>query len=189
MDFLQQLDEHQAVTDGLRAVAQIAERIAARMTASLRSGGMILWFGNGGSAAQAQHFAAELVGKYERERPGLASLALNTDTSVLTAISNDYSYDQVFARQVHTLCRDIDVAIGLSTSGNSPNVVLAIEAAQAKGAFTVGLTGGDGGALAPLADEVIVVPSHRTSRIQESHLFLGHLLCGQVEMDETADRP
>src|SRR5260370_21263592 len=106
MDFLPQLDEHQAVIDGLRAVAQVAERIAARMTESLRSGGMILWFGNGGSAAQAQHFAAELVGRYERERPGLASLALNTDTSVLTAISNDYSYDQVFARQVSAVCRD-----------------------------------------------------------------------------------
>jgi D-sedoheptulose 7-phosphate isomerase len=183
MDFLQQLDEHQAVIDGLRAVAQTTERIAARMTASLRSGGMILWLGNGGSAAQAQHFAAELVGKYERERPGLASLALNTDTSVLTAISNDYSYEQVFARQIRSLCRDADVVIGLSTSGNSPNVLLAIEAAQERDAYTVGLTGGDGGALAPLADDVIIVPSHRTSRIQESHLLLGHLLCGQVEVD------
>ncbi len=186
MDFLQQLDEHQAVIDDLRAIAPIIERIAARMTASLQSGGTILWFGNGGSAAQAQHFAAELVGRYERERPGLASLALNTDTSVLTAVSNDYSYDQVFARQVQALCRDVDVAIGLSTSGNSPNVLLGIEAAQAKGAFTAGMTGGDGGALAPLADDVIVVPSPRTSRIQESHLLLGHLLCDQVEIDAAA---
>jgi D-sedoheptulose 7-phosphate isomerase len=189
MDFLQQLDEHQAVTDGLRTVAQTVERIAARMSASLKSGGMILWFGNGGSAAQAQHFAAELVGRYERERPGLASLALNTDTSVLTAVANDYSYDHVFARQVEALCRDVDMAIGLSTSGNSPNVLLAIEAAKAKGASTAALTGGDGGALAPLADDVVVVPSHRTSRIQESHLLLGHLLCGQVEVDETSGRP
>lgn len=189
MDFLPQLDEHQAVIDDLRAVAQVAERIAARMTDSLASGGMILWFGNGGSAAQAQHFAAELVGRYERERPGLASLALNTDTSVLTAISNDYSYDQVFARQVSSVCRDVDLAIGLSTSGNSPSVLLGIEAATAKGAFTVGLTGGDGGALAPLVDEVIVVPSHRTSRIQESHLLLGHLLCSQVEVDAAGGGP
>src|SRR5579859_4731070 len=162
MDFLQQLDEHQAVIDDLRAIAPILERIAARMTASLQSGGTIPWFGNGGSAAQAQHFAAELVGRYERERPGLASLALNTDTSVLTAVSNDYSYDQVFARQVQALCRDIDVAIGLSTSGNSPNVLLGIEAAQARGAYTAGMTGRDGGALAPLADDTIVVPSDRT---------------------------
>jgi len=189
MDFLQQLDEHQAVTAGLRAVAQVVERIAARMTASLKSGGMILWFGNGGSASQAQHFAAELVGKYERDRPGLASLALNTDTAVLTAVSNDYAYDQVFARQVRALCREIDVAIGLSTSGNSPNVLLGIQAAQEQGAFTAALTGGDGGELAPLADDVIVVPSHRTSRIQESHLFLGHLLCGQVEVDAAAGGP
>src|SRR5581483_10116968 len=154
MDFLQELDEHQAVIDDLRAVAQVVERIAARMTASLEAGGTIYWFGNGGSAAQAQHFAAELVGRYERDRPGLASLALNTDTSVLTAVSNDYSYDQVFARQVQALCQDVDVVIGLSTSGSSPSVLRGIEAAQAKGAFTCGLTGGDGGELARLADDV-----------------------------------
>ncbi|HSO95615.1 MAG TPA: D-sedoheptulose 7-phosphate isomerase [Acidimicrobiia bacterium] len=189
MDFLQQFDEHQGVIEDLRAIAPIIERIAARITNSLQSGGMILWFGNGGSAAQAQHFAAELVGRYERERHGLASLALNTDTSVLTAISNDYSYDQVFARQVQALCRDIDVAIGLSTSGNSPNVLAGIEAARAKGAYTAGMTGGDGGALAPLVDDVIVVPSGRTSRVQECHLFLGHLLCDQVELDAAAGAP
>ena len=122
MDFLQQLDEHQAVTEGLRASRSAVERIAAQMTTCLRSGGTVLWFGNGGSASQAQHLAAELVGRYEHARAGLASLALTTDTSVLTAVANDYSFDEVFARQVNALCRPGDVVIGLSTSGNSPNV-------------------------------------------------------------------
>ena len=189
MDFLQQLDEHQAVCDGLRSLAQTVERIAARMANCLRSGGTVFWFGNGGSASQAQHLAAELLGRYERDRAGLASLALTTDTAVLTAVSNDSSFNDIFARQVEALCRAGDVVIGLSTSGNSPNVVQGIEAARAQRASTVGMTGGDGGRLATLVDEALVISSARTSRIQEAHLFLGHLLCGQVELDLTTAGP
>lgn len=189
MDFLQQLDEHQAVIDGLRSLAQTVERIAARMTSCLRAGGTVFWFGNGGSASQAQHLAAELVGRYERDRAGLASVALTTDTSVLTAVSNDYSFDEVFARQVQALCRAGDLVIGLSTSGNSPNVVRGLEAAHARHAATVAMTGGDGGKLAALADDALVIASARTSRIQEAHLLIGHLLCGQVELDDPAATP
>jgi len=189
MDFLQQLDEHQAAVDGLRSLAQTVERIADRMTSCLRAGGTVFWFGNGGSASQAQHLAAELVGRYERDRVGFASIALTTDTSVLTAVSNDYSFDEVFARQVQALSHAGDVAIGLSTSGNSPNVVRGIEAAHARHVRTVALTGGDGGKLATIADESVVVPSSRTSRIQEAHLLIGHLLCGQVELDEPSAGP
>jgi D-sedoheptulose 7-phosphate isomerase len=186
MDFLQQLDEHQAVSEALRGLAPTVERIAAEMTSCLRSGGTVFWFGNGGSASQAQHLAAELVGRYERDRPGLASLALTTDTSVLTSVSNDFSFDEVFSRQVEALCRPGDLVIGLSTSGNSPNVLRGIEAAHDQQASTVAMTGGGGGTLAALANEAIVIPSGRTSRIQEAHLFIGHLLCGQVELDELA---
>ncbi len=183
MDFLQQLDEHQQLFEGLRELQSTVERVAARMTTCLRDGGTVFWFGNGGSASQAQHLAAELVGRYESDRAGLASVALTADTAVVTAVSNDYGFDDVFARQVHALCRSGDVVIGLSTSGNSPNVVLGIEAARDRRASTVAMTGRDGGRLAPLVDEAIVIPSGRTSRIQEAHLFLGHLVCGQVEHD------
>jgi D-sedoheptulose 7-phosphate isomerase len=186
MDFLEQLEEHQAVGDGLRSLAETVERTAARVIDCLGSGGTVFWFGNGGSASQAQHLAAELVGRYEQDRAALRSIALTTDTAVLTAVSNDSTFDEVFARQLQALCRRGDVAIGLSTSGNSTNVVRGIEVAQAAGALTVGLTGGDGGQLAPLVDAAIVVPSRRTSRIQEAHLFIGHLLCSAAE---AAERP
>lgn len=181
MDFLHELEEHQAMMSDLRAVAPALEGIAQTMTTRLGAGGTVYWFGNGGSAAQAQHLAAELVGRYERERPGLPSLALTTDTSVLTAVANDYAFDDVFARQVRALCTAADVVVGLSTSGSSRNVLLGLEAAHERQAFTVALTGGDGGPIAKQADASVVVRSTRTSRIQEAHLFLGHLLCGQVE--------
>jgi D-sedoheptulose 7-phosphate isomerase len=181
--FLQQLDEHQRVMEGLRSAAPVFEDIAARLSASLRSGGTIFWFGNGGSAAQAQHLAAEIVGRYERDRDGFASLALTTDTSVLTAIANDESFDDVFARQVSALGGDADVVVALTTSGNSPNVVRGAERAVAIGAYTVALTGEGGGRVGELADAVIAVPSRRTSRIQEAHLYIGHLLCWRVEQD------
>jgi D-sedoheptulose 7-phosphate isomerase len=145
------------------------------------AGGAVFWFGNGGSATQALHFATELVGRFERERRGIRSYALVADTSLITAVANDYAFDVIFARQIESLCRSGDVAVGLSTSGNSPNVLQGIDAAASLGALTVGFTGGDGGKLARSVDIPIVVPHPRTCRVQEAHLFLGHTLCEIVE--------
>ena len=154
---------------------------AAAIIESLRQGGRLLTFGNGGSAADAQHVAAELVGRFLRERPGLAAIALTTDTSVLTSIGNDYAFEHVFARQVEALGRDGDVAFGISTSGRSPNVIAAFDAARARGLRTIALTGGDGGAMATIVDIHINVPSDSTARVQEVHRTLLHVICDLVE--------
>jgi len=159
------------------------ERIAGLGVQCLRGGGKILICGNGGSAADAQHIAAELVGKFLKLRDALPALALTTNTSILTAIANDISYDAVFARQVEALCTAQDLLLGISTSGNSPNVLEAVRAASRKGARTVGLTGGDGGELARLADVTLVVPSDSTPRIQESHITVGHIVCDLIERE------
>jgi D-sedoheptulose 7-phosphate isomerase len=150
---------------------------------ALATGKKVLFFGNGGSAADAQHLAAELTGRYQVERPGLAGLALTVNTSSLTAIGNDYSYEMIFARQLEALGCPGDVAIGISTSGNSANVLRGIEAARSKKLATVGLTGGNGGLLGPLADYCIRVPSASTPRIQEVHILTGHILCEIVERE------
>ncbi len=147
----------------------------------LRAGGKLLLFGNGGSAADAQHLAAEFVGHYVSDRAPLAAIALTTDTSALTAIGNDYGFDQVFVRQIRALGRRGDVAIAISTSGRSRNVILGIEAAREAGLTTIALTGGDGGSLAPIVDVAIVVPSTTTARIQECHIAIGHALCEYVD--------
>lgn len=157
-----------------------ADRIAAQaqdMAERLRRGGKILVCGNGGSAADAQHFAAELSGRYLKERRALAGIALTTDTSALTAIGNDYGYDRVFSRQVEALGRPGDLLVGISTSGNSPNVILAVEAAHALGMATLGLLGRDGGRLKAMVDEALVVPSAVTARIQEVHQMVYHFWC------------
>jgi len=151
--------------------------------AAYRSGGKIIFCGNGGSAADAQHLAAELVGRFKLERRALPAIALNTNTSILTALGNDYGYDTVFSRQVEALANKNDIVIGLSTSGNSPNVIKAIEAAKTIGAKTIGLTGGNGGQLAKLADLAITVPSDNTPRIQEAHITIGHIVCELVERE------
>ena len=148
---------------------------------SLGNGGKLLFFGNGGSAADAQHFATELIVRYQKNRPAIRALALTTDTSALTAIGNDFGFDDVFARQIEALCSAGDVAIGISTSGNSENVVRGIRAARAIGAVTVAFTGGDGGQLRSHADHAIVVPATTTARIQEMHLLVGHTLCALLE--------
>lgn len=174
----------------LSALAPDLQRVADRMTGSLRSGGTVFWFGNGGSASQGQHFATELVGRYLADRPGLASIALTTDGALLTAVANDGAFDDIFARQLEALSRPGDVAVGISTSGTSENVVRGIELARARGAFTVGITGADGGKVGPAADVALMVPSKYTPRIQEAHLFLGHELCHLVEaamVDEERD--
>ena len=139
--------------------------------------------GNGGSAADAQHIAAELVGRYGFDRPSIPSLALTTDTSNLTAIGNDYGYDQVFSRQLEGMGQAGDIFIGISTSGNSVNIIKAFESAKKKGITTVALTGRDGGEMAKMADVALVVPSNSTPRIQESHILIGHILCDIIEKE------
>lgn len=176
------LREHLEVFDQLIAanVADI-EVAGTALAGVLRSGGKLLICGNGGSAADAQHFAAELVGRFESERPGLPSVALTTDTSALTAITNDYSFERVFARQVEALGRAGDALVAISTSGNSPNVLAAVMAARGVGMSTVGLTGAKGKKLASLCDHAVLVPSERTARIQEAHLTVVHLWCGIID--------
>jgi len=148
---------------------------------SVLNGGKILFFGNGGSAADAQHLAAELVVRYIDDRPPIAAIALNTDTSALTAISNDFGAEHVFSRQIEALGNPRDVAVGISTSGTSPNIVAGLKMARKKGLITTALTGRDGGVMPDLADPVIIVPAETTRRIQEMHITLGHLLCGALE--------
>lgn len=152
-----------------------------KCAASLNQGGKLLFAGNGGSAAEAQHFSAEMVGRFLKERRPLPSIALSTDTSAITAIGNDYGYEQVFARQVEALGQPGDVLIALSTSGRSANIVAAMKAARAKGLTTIGLTGLHPRDMGELADIALKVPSTHTPQIQEGHLVLGHLLCGMVE--------
>jgi len=154
---------------------------AADMAERLKRGCRILICGNGGSAADAQHFAAELSGRYVKERRALAGIALTVDTSALTAIGNDYGFDRVFSRQVEALGRPGDLLVGITTSGNSPNVVLAVEAAKALGMRTLGLLGRDGGRLRELADDALVVPSPVTARIQEIHMMVYHFWCEALD--------
>ena len=159
------------------------EQAVALCIDALRNGRKLLFCGNGGSAADAQHWAGELVSRFYYDRPGLAAIALTTDSSILTAIGNDYGYDYTFARQVEALGRTGDVLVAISTSGNSPNIIRAAEAARARGVAVVGFTGEGGGKLAPLSDICFRVPSTETPRIQEGHEFIGHLLCALVEAE------
>ncbi len=161
--------------------AEDVARAAELMIAALRAGRKILLFGNGGSAADAQHIAAELVNRYRRSRPALAAIALTTDTSVLTSIANDVAFEEVFSRQIEALGEPGDVAIAISTSGRSPNVVRAVETARRLGVRTIGLLGRDGGLVAPLVDVPLIVPIEETPRIQEVHIMLGHILCELIE--------
>ncbi len=165
----------------LRTRSGVLEAAAGAIAASVRAGGKVLVFGNGGSAAEAQHFAAELVNGMRRDRRPIPAIALTTDTSCLTAIGNDRSFPEVFSRQVEAVGRPGDVALALTTSGASPNVVRALKAARAKGLATVGLTGEGGGAVAPLANYLLDVPSRSTPRIQEAHLVILHLLAERLE--------
>jgi len=164
-------------SDYLTAVVDVAEA----MTKCLRSGNKILFFGNGGSAADAQHLAAELSGRFLKERKSLSGLALTTNTSVLTAIGNDYSFDEVFSRQIQGIANPSDLAFAITTSGNSPNVLKAVNVARQIGLVTVGLTGRTGGKLATAVDLCIKIPSDQTPRIQEAHILTGHTLCELIE--------
>ena len=167
----------------LEAHLDVLSEIAAILVAALRRGKRVLLCGNGGSAADSQHIAAELVGRFRRERAALPAIALTTDTSILTALANDYSYADVFARQVEALGGEGDVLIGISTSGNSANVLAAVRAAKARGLATIGLAGESGGQLREAADVCFCVPSRSTSRIQETHITVGHALCEMIESE------
>jgi len=175
------LNEHRAALEAVTAMAPDILRAADRISRALRQGGRVFACGNGGSAADAQHFAAELTGRFERERRGLAGIALTTDTSALTAIGNDYGFEAIFARQLEALGRPGDVLLALSTSGNSPNVLRAVEAARRQEITTIGLLGRDGGALADQVDQALVVPATRTARVQEMHILILHLLCEAID--------
>lgn len=173
--------EHLALFEALGAIEPDVTQVAGVLAQSLRQGGKVMLCGNGGSAADSQHIAAELTGRFVKDRAPLAGLALSTDSSALTCIANDYSFDAVFERQVLGLGRPGDCLIGISTSGNSANVLRAVEAAKGIGIITIGLLGRDGGKLAGVVDNAVVVPSQTTARIQEAHIFIGHLWCTLIE--------
>jgi D-sedoheptulose 7-phosphate isomerase len=175
------VDAHLRTIRALEPLYPLIDATAARMIGCLSRGGRILWAGNGGSAADSQHLSCELIGRFERDRAGIASVALTTDTSALTAIANDYGFEQVFARQVQALGRPGDLLVAISTSGSSPNILRAVETARSQGVTVIGLTGHDGGLLRQTADICLVVPASNTARIQEAHGLIGHILCDLVE--------
>jgi D-sedoheptulose 7-phosphate isomerase len=165
------------IKENTSKITFLAERIALALTSDRK----LLLCGNGGSAADAQHIAAEFINRYELERPPLPAIALTTDTSILTSIGNDYSFDEIFSKQVKALGVEGDVLLAISTSGNSANVIGAVKAAKGLGIFTVGLTGGEGGQLTRLVDLSLVVKSNVTARIQEAHILVGHIICELVD--------
>jgi D-sedoheptulose 7-phosphate isomerase len=179
-----EFDEHEAVEKATReTLAEPFEKLLMAATISVRTGGKILFFGNGGSASDAQHLATELTVRYKTDRAPIAAVALTTDTSALTAIGNDFGFEYLFSRQVEALGKKGDIAIGISTSGNSKNVINALTAARKMGIVTVGFTGRTGGNMAPLCDILLNVPSTTTARIQEMHITLGQMLCGALEIN------
>ncbi|MDO8525337.1 MAG: D-sedoheptulose 7-phosphate isomerase [Candidatus Omnitrophota bacterium] len=176
------IEENIEVNEELH-VSQAAniEKAARLIISAIRTGGKVLLFGNGGSAADSQHIAAELVGRFKKERRPFAAIALTANTSILTAIANDYGYNVTFSRQIEALGKEGDAAIGLSTSGNSKNVIEALEKARLQGMRTIGMTGAAGGSMKDICDALITVGSKNTPRIQESHIMIGHILCELVE--------
>lgn len=171
----------QVKQDSLKANCECIEHVARAMITALRQGRTLFFFGNGGSAADSQHIAAEFVGRFQKERQAWPAIALTTDTSILTAVGNDYGFDQVFSRQLQALGRPGDVAVGFSTSGHSRNVILAMDAARVIGMTTVSLTGSDGGALGDKSDFCLKAASKVTARVQETHICIAHVLCELVE--------
>ncbi|MFP4083254.1 MAG: SIS domain-containing protein [Candidatus Aminicenantes bacterium] len=182
MNYLEILTEmNQTAQDFFKKKGSLLDEVIEKIAGNLKRGKKILVFGNGGSAAQAQHFAAELVNKFLKERPALPAVSLTTDTSALTSIANDTDYSQVFCRQVQALGKKEDAAIGISTSGNSPSVIKALQEAKKRGLVTVALTGRGGGKLAQIPDYLLDVPSTFTPRIQEVHLMVLHIMAQQIE--------
>lgn len=181
--------EHQQVITSLDDLIPEIERVGQEMTTCLKNGGKLIFMGNGGSAADAQHLAAEFIGRFQKDRKPYRAIALTTDTSILTAVANDYGYDEVFSRQIEGLCDPGDIVVGMSTSGNSPNVVKSISLANRLGAVTVGFAGQRyGGELAQQARYCLIVPSMVTARIQEAHMLAGHILCEWVETELTGGK-
>ena len=179
--FKSNLEALRTLLEDLRSLDADVHAAGSLASDTLLNGGKILFCGNGGSAADSQHLAAELTGRFVNDRRPLAAIALSTDTSALTCIGNDYSFDEIFARQVAGLGRKGDLLIGISTSGNSRNVIRAVEEAKKLGVKTIGLLGRNGGQLRSICDHSIVVPHNVTARIQECHILLGHTLCGLIE--------
>ena len=180
--FLTNLTEHMALCQQLGTIDTSVSQAIQACVQSLQKGGKLMLCGNGGSAADSQHLAAEFTGRFSKDRPPIAAVALSTDTSALTCIGNDYSFNDIFARQVQALGKAGDCLIAISTSGNSGNVLAAVAAAKSLGISTIGLLGRDGGKLKAQCDVSIVVPSQVTARIQEAHILIGHSLCGAVEL-------
>ena len=182
MDYLSLIAEHEETITRMKADCMTdISRFAEACREAIAAGNTVYLMGNGGSASDCQHFAAELVGRFQRERQAMASVALTTDTSILTALANDYGFESVFSRQVEALVRTGDVVVGLSTSGNSPNILKGLVKARECGALTVGMTGRSGGAVKDLCDICIRIPSETTARIQEAHLLVEHLVCQRLE--------
>lgn len=179
--FLENLAEHRSVFENLHSLDRTIDAAGTALAGAIANKGKVMFCGNGGSAADAQHLAAELTGRFINDRRALAGLALTVDSSALTCIANDYSFADIFARQVEGLGLPQDCLVGISTSGNSENIVRAFAAARTIGMTTVGLLGRGGGSLLALSDIAIVVPSDTTARIQEAHILIGHTLCGMIE--------
>lgn len=179
--FTASLERHKKVFEIMHNYSKQAYSLLEQCNTALKSGGKVIWLGNGGSAADSQHLAAEFMVRYKNERGPLASIALTTDTSILTAHSNDYSFDSVFERQIKGLCKPQDLVIGLTTSGTSTNINLALAAANEIGAYTVALTGRSGGTVKDIAKLAIIVDNDETARIQEAHMFIGHWLCEAID--------
>ncbi|MGX1198693.1 D-sedoheptulose 7-phosphate isomerase [Parvibaculum sp. MBR-TMA-1.3b-4.2] len=179
--FQNNLAEHRRVMEEMDALEEEFTHAAASCVEAISGGGKIMFFGNGGSASDSQHLATELSVRYIKDRPAIAAIAITTDSSVLTAAANDMGYEEVFARQIEALGRPGDVAIGISTSGKSPNVLRALDRAKTQGMVTIGLSGADGGPMKDFTDHILEVPSRTTARIQEMHITLGHMLCAAIE--------
>jgi len=182
--FQAELDEHaEAFIATREVIIKPFTKLVETCLTACRNGKKLVLFGNGGSAADAQHIATELIVRYEVDGAPIMAMALTTDTSVLTAVANDYSFEDIFSRQVEGLCREGDVAIGISTSGQSENIIRGLNMAKKVGAHAVGLVGRDGGRMKGLADPLVIVPATDTGRIQEMHIMLGHMLCGALERE------
>ena len=182
MDYLSLIDEHSQTIELMKTQClDDIVRFAEACRTAIASGRTVFLMGNGGSACDCQHFAAELVGRFQKERQAMAAVALTTDTSILTALANDYGMEVIFSRQIEALVRPGDLVVGISTSGNSPNILKGLEKANERGAVTAGLTGRSGGKMKPLCDICICIPSDVTARIQEAHLLVEHLVCQRIE--------
>ena len=177
------LESIQVKEEILRNQVEQIEQIAMLMIDCLKKDGKVIVFGNGGSASDSQHIAAELVGRFKKDRSALAGVALTTNTSIITSLANDYGYDVIFSRQVEALGKKNDVVLGISTSGKAKNVALGIKQAKKMGIKTVALSGGDGGDIVKLADVSLVVPSKITARIQEAHITIAHIICEMIEQE------